>query len=421
MEIDKEDEQEFRDKGVNRVRLRTLEGTNLAGKTVLLRVDINSPVKNGKVVYNKRFEAAASTVRQLSKEGAKLVVLSHQGRKGKKDFISLKQHASILSKLLKKRVKFVPDVVGKKAKKAIAGLRKREVLLLDNVRFLDDETQNKSPEEHVNSTIVKELAPLADVYVNDAFSVSHRSHASVVGFSKVLPSFAGPNLVREVSSLTKLLKKLKISKFDVFVLGGAKPEDPLEIMKSMIRGKALVERFLVGGVLGELFLMAAGYDLGRATKTFLKNQGYLDFMPEVEKIYKRYEKRIVLPVDLACEVNGKRKEYLVESFPRNKVAMDIGVETIAVFAPYIFYANNVVMKGPLGVFEEENFSLGTKLTLSLIANSSAYTLIGGGHTTTALETFGICFDCFSHVSLGGGALIRFLTGKTLPGLEVLKK
>ncbi|MCD6402971.1 MAG: phosphoglycerate kinase [Candidatus Aenigmarchaeota archaeon] len=404
------------------MKLPTIDDYNFKGKATILRVDINSPINgHGRLVVTERFYASAETIKELSKKGAKLVVLSHQGRKGKKDFISLRKHAKVLEKLVGKKVKFVNDIVGKKAKNAIKNLRDGEILLLDNVRFLEDETLNKPPEEHAKSTIVKELAPLADVFVNDAFSAAHRSHASIVGFTAVLPSFAGRTMEKEVRALSKLMWRLKISKRDVFILGGAKPEDPIKIMKHMLEENGYIDRILTCGVLGELFLVAQGYDLGRTTISYLKKAGYLEYLDDVKKLWKKHSDRIEAPIDVAVDKNGKRVELTIDQLPTKYLIQDIGIKTAVKYVGEINGSKNAILKGPAGVFEKEGFEIGTRIIFEGVANSPCFSLAGGGHTLSVLQKFNVDKSKFSHVSIGGGALITYLSGKPMPGIEALLK
>jgi phosphoglycerate kinase len=399
---------------------KTIDDCNFKGKTTIIRVDINSPVNNGKVEVSDRSIESARTIREISNKKAKLVVLAHQGRKGRDDFLSLSQHAKILTKYAKKKVRFINDTVGTKAVEAIKELKNGEVILLDNVRFLPDEKDDKTPKQHSKSQIVEVLSPLADVYVNDAFSAAHRSHASLVGFTAVLPSYIGRIMEKEIGSLEKIFTRMKISKHDTFVLGGAKPEDPLEIMEHMLK-EGTLETVLVTGILGNLFLVADGKNLGQQTVDFLEEKEYLEFLPQTKKIWKKYKKKIMIPVDLAENFHGKRKEIWVKDLPAKHQLMDIGTKTLSKYTEIIKKSKNIAMKGPAGVYEDDEFSVGTKVLLKSIKNSKGFSLVGGGHTLSAMSRFNIERKGYNHVSLAGGALITYLSGKKLPALEALKK
>lgn len=398
----------------------TIDDTDVKDKTVLLRIDINVPYdeKTRKIGESDRISEHAKTIKELSDREAKLVLLSHQGRKGDPDFIHLDQHAALLSKHVGKEVKFVDDIIGEKAKEGIKSLKPGEILLLDNVRFLDDETEEKPPEEHKNSEIVRALSPLADIFINDAFSAAHRSQASVVGFTATLPSYAGKVMATEIEKLEGILNTMKTSEHDTFVLGGAKPSDPLDVMIFMLE-KRILEKVLVSGVVGELFLIAKGYKLG-ATEDFLKNKKYTDSLPQVEELLNKYSDKIEIPVDVAIDDNEKRKEISVGDLPSDSLILDIGEKTIKKYTDVIKNSATIGFKGPTGKYEEDAFGIGTKLILEAIANSGRTSLVGGGHTLEALDKFKIDKSKFAHVSLGGGALIEFLSGRPMPAIQALK-
>ena len=397
-----------------------MDDIDVKDKTVILRIDINVPYneETGKICDSDRLKEHAKTAKELSKKGAKLVVLSHQGRREDPDFISLDQHAKLLKKHVGKTVSFVDDVIEEKAKKKIKSLKPGDILLLDNVRFLDDEIDEKSPKDHKESLIVKNLAPLADIFVNDAFSAAHRSHASVVGFTTVLPSYAGRVMQEEVEKLESILVTMKISKHDTFVIGGAKPKDPLEVVSHMLEEGAL-EKVLVGGIVGQLFLIAKGHDLG-TSEDYMQKRKYIDFLPQVKELLKKHGEKIEMPVDVAIDFHGIRSEIPIENLPSNHAILDIGSETIEKYRKIIRDSVTIGFKGPPGKYEEEGFGIGTMEVLDTISNSKAISLVGGGHTLEALSKFKISRDKFTHVSLGGGALIKFLSGKPMPGIEALK-
>jgi phosphoglycerate kinase len=398
----------------------TLEDFDLEGKTVLLRADLNSPYnkEEKKIEDCERIREHAKTIQFLIEKRAKVVVLAHQGRKGDEDFTSLEQHSELLSKHVGKKVKFVDDVIGEKALQEIKNLREGEALLLDNVRLLDEETQEKSPEEHSKGKLVQTLAPLADFFVQDAFSASHRSHASIVGFSPVLPTIAGKVMERELKSVEKALEALGIN---VFILGGAKPDDCLDIMEFLFKNKPeCIEKVLACGTVGEIFLAAKGYDLGIPTVKFFEQKGFMKLIPQARRLLENYELEIEIPTDVAFEENGKRKEINLKELPAESLILDIGSETIQRYLEIIRSARTIVVKGPAGVYEKAGFEIGTKEILEATADSKAFTLIGGGDTGLAIEKLGIEKEKFSYISLGGGALITYLSGKPMPGIEALK-
>ena len=225
---------------------------------------------------------------------------------------------------------------------------------------------------------------------------------------------------KEIESIEKIFRRMKISKHDTFILSGVKPEDPIKIMEYMLK-QGTLETVLVGGIIGHLFLIVHNYNLGETTVNFLEKSGYFKFLPQVKKLSKKYKKNIVIPVDVAVEVNGKRREILVKDLPTNYQIMDIGTKTMEKYTKIIKQSKNIVMKGPIGVYEKKEFGTGTRIILEAIKNSQGISVVGGGHTLSAISKFKINKKGFSHVSLGGGALITYLFGKKLPALEALRK
>jgi phosphoglycerate kinase len=389
--------------------MRSVYDVNLRGKVVLKRIDLNSPITEGKVLPNPRIREHAKSVRELSDMGAKVVLLSHQGNPGEEDFLSLEQHALLLAEEVGKPVKFVPDVCGEKVKAAIKELKDGEILLLENVRFVEDEMKEETVDE---AKIVKELSPLADYFILDALSVSHRKHASVVGFGGKLPVLAGRTLVKEVEALNRVSKGKEV----VFVMGGSKVKDSLKIMKNQLNGKNI---FLLGGVIANLFLHADGKDIG-ASVSYLITNDMLKYVEEVKEILAKHRKEIMLPVDVGVKVDGGRKNIKVGEKINGEI-LDIGPETAKKYAEIIKKAKNVVMNGPMGMYEVPEFSYGTKEVLRAISESKAFSLIGGGHTTNALEELGIDEKKIGYISLSGKAFLKYLGGEELPGLEMLRK
>jgi len=402
------------------VKYLTLDNVKVKDKVVLLRVDFNSPIdpESKKVIDDARIRAhAETTIKELVEKGAKVVILAHQGRKGDKDFIPLKQHAEILSKILGKPVKYVDDLFGEKAKNAIKSLKSGEILVLENVRTYDGETKEGTPEEHAKTELVQNLAPLADLFVNDAFAAAHRAHVSMVGFTAVLQSAAGRIMERELKSLSRILENPE--KPCVFILGGAKADDSLEISRYVLNNR-IADYILTGGVVGQVFLAARGFDLGKPNMDFLEKQELMSLVPGIKGLIQKFPDRIKTPKDLAVDMNGKREEISVEELPANNSTFDVGAKTVEDYAKVIRDAKSIVVSGPMGVFEKSEFIFGTKKIFEAIANSKAFSLAGGGHTIAALEEFGL-FNKISYVSTAGGALIEFLMGKKLPGVAALEK
>jgi len=398
----------------------TLDDIKVKDKVVLVRVDFNSPVdpRTKKVIEDTRIRAHGEiTIRELQDKGARTVILAHQGRIGNSDFIPLRQHAKILAKILNKPVKYVEDLYGERAKTAIRNLRTGEILLLENVRKFPSETKDGTPEEQAKTELVRNLAPLADLFVNDAFAAAHRAHVSIVGFTAVLPSVAGRIMEKELKSLSKVLENPE--KPCIFVLGGAKADDSLEISKYVL-DKGIADHVLTGGVVGQTFLAAKGYDLGKSNMEFLEKEDLMKFLPGIRDLIHSYESSIGTPVDVALDLNGKRSEISVKELPSEYSIFDIGVKTSDCYSNFIRKAKSIVMSGPMGKYENERFRYGTKTVLEEIAHSRAFSVAGGGHTIAALELFGLT-NRVSYISTAGGALIEFLMGKKLPGVVALEK
>ena len=402
----------------NRPVLLTLDDLELDGKTVLVRAEFNSPVdiETKKITGSTRIRASAATIKAILDKGGKVAVLAHQGRLGDPDFIPLKQHSEILSEILERPVKYVDEIYGKKAQKAIAGLKKGGVLVLENVRGFKDETKNLSPEEHSKSELVQNLAPLVDIFVHDAFGAAHRSQASLVGFTPLVPSVAGLTMEKELTSLAKVASDAE--KPCTYVLGGAKPSDSVGIAAYILEND-IADRILVGGLLTGLFWIAKGYDLSGPNEIFLKEKSYLDLLPEVKEMLSKYGNEIDMPDDVAVDAKGKRKEISAKELPTRYSIFDIGAKTAERYAIAVKGSKTVVLNGPLGVYERDLFMDGTKKVFTATAESEAYSLVGGGHTITAIEKLGL-EERVSYVSTGGKVLLDFLMGKTLPGVEALK-
>ena len=397
----------------------TLDDFNVKNKIVLVRVDFNSEIdiETKKVASDVRIRAhAETTITELAEKGAKVVILAHQGRKGEADFTSMQPHAEVLAKILKCSVRFVDDVYGEKAKTAIKNLQSGEVLVLDNVRGFDGETKKGTPEEHAKTELVQNLAPLGDLFVNDAFAAAHRAHVSMVGFTAKLPSAAGRIMERELKSLSKALDKPE--KPCLFVMGGSKADDSLEISKYVLSNN-IADMVLVGGVTSQVFLAAKGFKLGEKNMAFIDKKGLTELIPGIKELMQTYPDGIAIPEDLALDLNGKRKEITVDELPADYSIFDVGSKTIESYGKLCKSAKSIVLSGPIGVYENPEFAVGTKGIFEAIADSEAFSLAGGGHTISALKQFGLSSK-ISYISTAGGALIEFLMGKKLPGVAALE-
>ncbi len=398
--------------------LPTLDQAEVRGKTVLLRVDINSPLdpKTGEILEDSRLRECAPTIRELAEKGAKVVVLAHQGRPGEEDFARLERHAERLGQILGMPVRYVPDVLGPAAKEAIRGLRPGEVLLLENVRFCAEESLSGTPEQMARTFLVRELSSLADVYVNDAFGAAHRAQPSLVGFGAVLPTYAGRLMERELKGLEKAREPDRPC---LYVLGGGKSKDSLAMIENVL-SRGIADLVLTGGLVAQLFLSASGRQLGGPNEQILREKGFERERERARRLLSSYGERIRLPVDLAVEREGRREEVEVSALPVEYPVKDVGSRTIREYCGLIRGARTVVANGPLGVFEQEGFEKGTVEVLRAMAESEAYTIIGGGHLVAAAEKAGV-LSRIRHVSTGGGACISFLAGEPMPVVELLRR
>jgi len=372
---------------------KTIDDFDFRGKVVLLRSGLNSPIEKGKIVMNDRLIESNKTIKELRKKGARVVIMSHQGRPGNKNFRSLEEHAKLL------KVKFVRGFNTDKAMKATLDLKNGEALLLENVRNLKEEF-NPS----LNNKMVKKFKGVFDIYINDAFSVSHRNHTSIVSFPRVMPSGIGRLMEKELNHL----EKLDLAK-TLFILGGAKPVDNILLMKAVLKKKG---RVLTCGIFGQLCVIAGGVDLGQ--KKYLGKK--MDFVKELKKFFADIE----TPIDFAVKVKGKRAELPLRDFPSKYEIFDIGKATQASYVDEIGKAKCVFMKGPAGYCEEKQFCEGTRALYTAISKVAGFTVIGGGHASAALAEMGINKKKFGYISLSGGASAKYLAGEKLVGLEALK-
>lgn len=399
--------------------MNTLEDLELKGKTVLARLDINSPIdpESGEIISDLRIKSHLPTIEAL--KNSKLVLIAHQSRPGRPDFTTLEKHAGILKKLCQGRVKYLDCLFGSQAKREINGLKNGDVIVLENVRFCSEETSSeikkRSPEEQAKTIMVKKLSSYVDAYVNDAFAVSHRNQPSVVGFPELLDSCAGKLMENEVSNLENVLSFN--GKPRAFLVGGAKANDSVLIMKKLLKN-GIADIFLTSGIVGTIFLYASGVNIGKENKRMIKDRGLESIKAEARSLLKKYPERIEMPMDFAYQKNGSREESSVES-NKDQQIMDIGKQTIVKYKEIIKSAKVVVANGPCGIFEKEAFSLGTREILKSVAESKGFSVISGGHLSAMAKTLKIDRK-ISYISTGGKATMSFLAGEKLPGIEALK-
>jgi phosphoglycerate kinase len=396
----------------------TLGDMNFKGKRVLLRVDINCPMdkKTLKIINDVRIRAVIPTIRELLGKKAKLVILAHQSRKGKWDFTDLSQHAQLLSKNLNTPVRYVNDVLGEEAKKAIQEVKEGEVLLLGNVRELDSESKSQPMEEHAKGELVTALAPLFDVYVCDAFGAAHRSQCSLVGFDDVLPSASGRLMAKEMYALETIFNNPR--RPSVFILGGAKFGD-VPHMIDRVLGSNTADTVIVVGLAGNAFLMARGVDIGEASKVPLQEELTEENFKKAQDVMAKYGQRILLPTDVAVEKDGKRVSVNIGDMATAGAALDIGDQSVEKFRKVLQVSKTSFMSGPAGMFEKDGFEVGTKAIMTAMVESGGLSVLGGGHTSAAAERFDLA-DSMSYVSTGGGALETFLLKDPLPVIVALE-
>ncbi|GCC10760.1 phosphoglycerate kinase [archaeon] len=401
------------------IGLPIINKARLESKKVLMRIDINSPLEpnTGIILDDSRFAGHIPTIKELS--SSRLVLIAHQSRPGLEDFTTLEIHAEKLSQLLGREVIYVDDIIGRAAREDIGKLENGEILLLENVRFLSEEVhptiEKKPPEEQAKAIFIRKLSSYVDFYINDAFAVSHRNQPSVVGFPQVLPSFAGRLLEKEVETLSSIARYKARPR--IFSFGGAKAKASLKGIANVL-DRGIADIVLTSGVIGNLFIIAKGIDIGRInTNIILARDG--EILKEAKRLLKKYGDKIIIPSDVAVKENSERLEVDVKNIPNLKI-MDIGIETIAKYTSIIKEAGMVAANGPCGVFEIEGFALGSEELVRAMAKTKAFTCIGGGHTGAITSKLGIK-DKISFISTGGKASLLMISGDKLPGIEALRE
>ena len=405
--------------------LKNLDAVAVAGKTVLLRVDMNQPVDRatGTLKDTTRIKAALPTMKELSEKGAKVVLLAHQGSDIEYgNFYTTAPHAKVLTELLGKEVKFVEDVCGAIAQEAIKSMKDGDILLLDNVRFESEEQTlferhlKLSQPDMAKTRVVTKLAPLADLFVNDAFAASHRDQPTLSGFPYVLPSYMGRLFAMEYGVIHSLMEDP--ARPSLYLLGGAKIADAFAMIDTVLKSGG-ADTILTGGLVGSIFLMAMGIKLGDPSEGFIAAKGFLPFVETAKRVLADYPGRVIAPVDMAYVDSDIRYELDVDKLDLTRSYLDIGAKSVALYADHIAKAGTVFVNGPLGVFEETLTELGTKEVWKALATTSAYTVIGGGDSITACNKYEVT-DQMNFICTGGGALIRMLTGEELPSVKALR-
>ena len=394
------------------MRLLTLEEFDTKGKTVFLRVDMNSPIDPNTMEIPETSRIRESTESLKDLDEAKVVIASHQGRVGNKDYTGMESHAKVLEKILNRKIKYVQDVIGSEAQREIKNMKKGDILLLDNLRLCAEENYEFAPIEAAKTIMVSRLSKLFDLCVLDSFPSSHRSHPSIVGFSYVLPACAGRLVEREVRKLDQIMTVAKAP--HVVVLGGSKVMDRLEAIKTLIQsGRA--DQVLLTGVIANVFMRAQG-----RIKSPLGIKREEEVIAKAHSLIGEHPNVFSTPVDIAIDKNGTRVEMDVRELGKEDQILDLGQKTVEHYTKSIQSAGTVFISGPAGFFENENFRFGTESLLKAVADSFATTIVSGGHLTAALKRYGLA-EKINHISTAGGALVLYLAGMKLPMIQSLEE
>ena len=406
------------------IKIRSMDEFNYESKTVILRVDINSPInpETKKIMSDNRIKKSIPTIKYLLDRKAKVAIIAHQGDTlDYQNLIPLEEHAEKISKLLGQEVRYIDDVCGLAAREAVKNLNQGEAILLGNLRYLSEEVSSfedvvkLEPKDMLNTYLVRSLAPLADFYVNDAFAAAHRNSPSMVAFQEILPTAGGILLMNEINALVKVMEAP--DKPNVFVLGGLKISDGFGMMKTVLENGS-ADKILVCGVAGNIMLMAKGYDLGDKNNKFIKDRSLDVYMKPAIEYLKLYGDKIICPIDLAYEKDGIRKEITIEELPENDLYVDIGNRTIEIFKEALKTAGTIFVNGPAGIYENKLFENGTREIWNSIAEAKGYSVIGGGDTVSAAQHF-IDTSKINYICTAGGAMVRFLSGIKMPLIEAM--
>jgi len=408
------------------LKMKSIDDFDYSGKTVLLRVDINSPIdkKTKRIVNHNRIQKSIPTIRKILDQKARLAIIAHQGDTlDYQNLIPMTEHAHQLSIFLGEEVHYIDDVAGPAAQERIKSLQPGQALLLGNLRYLGEEISTFEdavklrPEEMLDTYLVRGLAPIIDYYVNDAFAAAHRNAPSMVAFQEIKPTAAGDLMLNEVTALNELM--VSPDHPCVFVLGGAKISDAFGMMRRILES-GTADSVLSCGITGEIMLLAKGIALGATKERFIKDRGLEVFIPEALTFLQNYPDQIFFPADLAYSEGGTRREVSARDLPLDEMFMDIGPETAKKYAAVISQAKTVFINGPPGAYEDQLFEKGTRAVLDAIASCSGYTVIGGGDTVTAATRF-VDLDDINYVCTAGGAMVRFISGMTLPLIQAMEK
>ncbi|QNO14389.1 phosphoglycerate kinase [Alkalicella caledoniensis] len=391
---------------MNKMSVRDIDAK---GKKIFVRVDFNVPMADGEITDDTRIRAALPTIKHLVEQGGKVILASHLGRpKGEfNSKFSLKKVAERLAQHLNKEVKITETVVGEDVKETIAQMQNGDVILLENVRFMPGEEKN-------DKELAKQMAELAEIFVNDAFGAAHRAHSSTAGIAEFIPAVAGFLLEKEIEMLGNSVENPQ--RPFVAIIGGAKVSDKIGVIQNLL---SKVDTLIIGGGMANTFLAAKGYELGKS----LVEADKVELARELLALAAEKNVELLLPSDLLVAdkfaADAATQVVPADQIPAEWMALDIGPKAAQEFSDRVTNAKTVVWNGPMGVFEMDVFAKGTESVAKALASSSAISIVGGGDSAAAVEKVGLA-DKMSHISTGGGASLEYLEGKVLPGVESLK-
>jgi phosphoglycerate kinase len=403
----------------------TIDDFDYRGKTVILRPDINSPVNHetNELADDNRIRKSLTTIREIADSGARLVMLAHQGdTEDYQNLISLEPHAKKIAELLGRPVFFADDICGPTAISRIKTLRDGEIMLLNNVRYLTEEVSTflnfvkLTPEQLTQTWLVRNLAPLADYYVSEAFAAAHRYTPSLVGFIEALPSAGGRLLIEEFGALAQV--KETPTHPCVYVLGGARIADAFSMM-NVVLSEGAADYVLTSGLTGEVMHLAQGRKLGSQTEKLIDDKGLMPFVEKGRQLLQQFGNKILYPDDFAIDCGG-RKEISIQDLPTEHMIVDVGSKTIERYIAVIHKAATIFINGPAGIYEKPASSLGTQKLWTAISEAPGYSVIGGGDSVAAAKRFNVK-EKFSFVCTSGGGMVRFLSGLPLPVIDALRR
>ncbi len=404
--------------------ISSIDAGEFSGKRVLLRVDINSPIDRdtGRIVNDNRIQKSLPTINDLLEKGARLAIIAHQGdTTDYGSLIGLHEHAERLAEALGRPVQFIEDVAGPAAVEKILALGDGEALLLDNIRYLTEEVSTfedsvkQEPSDMANCYLVRRLAPIFDCYVNDAFAAAHRNSPSMVAFQELLPSYAGRLLMQELLALQTITEDP--ARPCVYMLGGSRAGDAFGMIRQVLDDGS-ADRLLLSGLIGEIFMIADGIDIGETTRHFILAKGFEPFVAQAQQYLAQHRDKIAYPRDVAIELNGARKNVDTNSLNDDMMIGDIGDQTIEEFSALIAAAKTILINGPPGIYENEVFEKGTQSLWTAVADATGFTVVGGGDSVTSFARY-VDMSKLDYVSTAGGALIRYLSGARLPLLVAM--